>query len=162
AGIRPLAGPLSPTVASSLARQRRLLARSLVLVTLTACFAASTATFNATYRQQAAVDARLTNGADVTVVEPPGATVGPDAAAQLRRTRQLRNVAFHYAGVVKEFPTAPRDSFIVANADYVARATGSDAVGSFLLDTSGGGGAGVAARVRAVVGTQAKVSDLST
>src|SRR5207237_524808 len=36
------------------------------------------------------------------------------------RSGQFREVAFHYAGVVKEFPTAPRDSFLVANADYVA------------------------------------------
>ena len=45
---------------------------------------------------------------------------------------------FHYAGVAKEFPTAPHDSFFVANADYVAAATGSDAVGVFLVDTGGG------------------------
>ena len=28
---------------------------------------------------------------------------------------------FHYAGIVKEFPTAPKDSFFVANADYIAQ-----------------------------------------
>ena len=45
---------------------------------------------------------------------------------------------FHYAGIVKEFPTAPKDSFFVANADYVAKATGSDAsVDAYLLDTGG-------------------------
>lgn len=38
---------------------------------------------------------------------------------------------FHYVGVVREFPTAPSDSFLVANAEYVADATGSDAVGAF-------------------------------
>ena len=27
---------------------------------------------------------------------------------------------FHYVGVAKEFPTAPHDSFLLANADYVA------------------------------------------
>ena len=30
--------------------------------------------------------------------------------------RQLITVPFHYAGIVKEFPTAPKDSFFVANA----------------------------------------------
>ena len=40
-------------------------------------FAVSTATFNATYQQQAEVDAQLTNGADVTVTEPPGAPTRP-------------------------------------------------------------------------------------
>ena len=248
--LRPLAGPLAATVAASLARQRRLLASALVLVALTVAFAASTATFNATYRHQAGVDALLTNGADVTVTEPPGSGAGPGAAAtfaavpgvagveplqhrfayvgadlqdlygvrpstivaatdlqdayfaggsargliaalatrpdnvlvsaetvrdfQLRpgdtitirlqdgRSGQFRDVAFHYAGVVKEFPTAPRDSFLVANADYVARATGSDAVGAFLLRTSGAAPATVADRVRQRVGTAATVEDIDT
>ena len=82
---RPLAGGLAGTVAATLSRQRRLLTRSLVLVALTLAFAISTAVFNSTYRQQAEVDARLTNGADVTVTEPPGAAVGPQAAADARR-----------------------------------------------------------------------------
>ncbi|HTC80708.1 MAG TPA: FtsX-like permease family protein, partial [Acidimicrobiia bacterium] len=83
--VRPLAGPLAETVTASLARQRRLIGRAVVLVGLTASFAASTATFNATYRQQAEVDARLSNGADVTVTESPGTVVGPRAAADLAR-----------------------------------------------------------------------------
>ena len=77
APLRPLAGELAPTVAATMGRQRRLLARAVALVALTAAFAASTAVFNATYQQQAEVDARLTNGADVTVTESPGARVGP-------------------------------------------------------------------------------------
>jgi len=247
--LRPVSGPLAGTVAASLSRQRRLLARALVLVSLTVSFAASTAVFNATYRQQAEVDARLSNGADVTVTESPGAAVGPAAAAlsrvpgvravepvqhrfayvgadlqdlyrvqpgtivaatklqdayfaggtarqlmarlaaqpdavlvsaetvrdfQLRpgdqlllrlvggRTRQLQEIAFHYAGVAKEFPTAPKDSFLVANADYIARMTGSDAVGSFLVDTGGASPRAVAARIRNLVGDQAQVSDIVT
>jgi putative ABC transport system permease protein len=249
-GVRPLAGNLAGTVAASMSRQRRLLARALVLVTLTASFAASTAVFNSTYRQQAQVDARLTNGADVTVTESPGAAVGPGYAARLtkvagvkrvepiqhrfayvgadlqdlfgvraasiasatklqdayfqggtarqlmamlgarpdsilvgaetvkdfqlrpgdrlvlrlqdNRTKQLRDVAFHYAGVAKEFPTAPRDSFLIANADYVAKATGSDAVGAFLVDTGGASPTAVAGRIRQVVGAQAEVIDVGT
>ncbi|TML86559.1 MAG: FtsX-like permease family protein [Actinobacteria bacterium] len=248
--VRPLAGNLCGTVAASMSRQRRLLARALVLVTLTASFALSTAVFNSTYRQQADVDARLTNGADVTVIESPGARVGPAGAARLAkvagvehvepiqhrfayvgadlqdlygvrpasivaatklqdayfvggtarklistlsarpdsilvsaetvhdfqlrpgdrlmlrlqdaRTKQLRDVVFHYAGVAKEFPTAPRDSFLVANADYVARTTGSDDVGSFLVDTGGASPQAVAGRIRAVVGAEAKVIDIRT
>lgn len=31
------------------------------------------------------------------------------------RTRRLVTVPFHYQGVAKEFPTAPKDSFFVAN-----------------------------------------------
>src|SRR5439155_9956642 len=66
------------------------------------------------------------------------------------RTKQLREVLFHYLGVVKEFPTAPRDSFLVANAAYVAQATGSNAVGTFLVDTHRSPKA-VAAAVRRLV-----------
>ncbi len=71
--VHPLAGELSDTVAASLQRQRRLVAHGAALVALTVAFAASTAVFNATYRQQAEVDAVLTNGADVTVTTSPGA-----------------------------------------------------------------------------------------
>ncbi len=41
---------------------------------------------------------------------------GPDHA--------YRVVSFTFIGVVREFPTAPRDSFLVANADYIAEKTG--------------------------------------
>ncbi len=248
--VQPVAGHLAGTVTASMSRRRRPLARAVTLVALTAAFAGSTAVFNATYRQQAEVDARLSNGANVTVTESPGARVGPGLARRISRvpgvkaveplqhrfayvgsdlqdlygvrpatvvgatrlqdayfaggsakeltgklaaqpdsllvsqetvkdfqlspgdrvtlrlengrTRQLRNVTFHYAGVAKEFPTAPRDSFLVANADYVTHSTGSDAVGSFLIDTAGGSPARVAARVRAVIGPSAKVSDIGS
>jgi putative ABC transport system permease protein len=246
--LRPLAGELSATVAATMGRQRRLLAGAVTLVALTAAFAASTAVFNSTYQQQAEADARLTNGADVTVTESPGARVGPRGAAALSRvagvksveplqhrfayvgadlqdlygvrpqtigaagklqngwfsggsaqqlmqslaarpdgvlvsqetvhdfqlrpgdllrlrlqngqTKQFRTIAFHYVGVAKEFPTAPRDSFFVANRDYVAKATGSDAVGSFLVQTDGTDPATVARRIRARVGTGAQVTDI--
>jgi len=247
---RPLAGRLAPTVAASMARQRHVLARAVVLVALTVSFAASTAVFNTTYRQQTEVDALLTNGADVTVTEPPGVAAPPVDAARLaevpgvtsveplqhrfayvgadlqdlygvrpstvvgatklqdayfaggtaRRlidrlatrpdgllvsaetvkdfqlspgdqvtlrlqdnaTGSYQAVPFHYVGVVREFPTAPKDSFLVANADYVAQATGSGAVGAFLLDTQGSSPKVVADRVRSVVGASAQVQDLST
>jgi putative ABC transport system permease protein len=248
--LTPLAHGLSPTVAATMSRQRRLLARGLALVALTGAFAGSTAVFNSTYNQQATVDARLTNGSDVTVTESPGARVGPGEGARLARvagvssveplqhrfayvgadlqdlygvrpqtigaagklqnswfqggtasalmkklaarpdavlvaadtvkdfqlqpgdlvrlrlqdstTGKLKTVPFHYAGVAKEFPTAPRDSFLIANASYVARQTGNPAVGTFLLQTSGAGPHTVAQRVRQVVGTSAQVSDIQT
>jgi putative ABC transport system permease protein len=248
--VRPTAGELSATVAATMARRHRDLARATALVALTAAFAASTAVFDATYEQQAGVDARLTNGADVTVVESPGTAVGPGGAAplarvagvtgvepmqhrfayvgadlqdlygvrpatiarggelqdawfqggsarglmatlarrpdsvlvsaetvrdfQLRpgdtlrlrlqngRTKRFVTVPFRYAGVAKEFPTAPTDSFLVANAGYVTRRTGSAAVGTFLLRAGGDSPARVAARVRRVVGTSAQVSDIET
>ncbi len=247
--LRPLAGELAPTVAATMSRQRRLLAKSLALVALTAAFAGSTSVFNSTYQAQAEADARLTNGADVTVVESPGVSVSPAAGtAQLEKipgvgrveplqhryayigadlqdlygvrpatitsagklqngwfqggsaadlmkiiakdptailvsaetvkdyqlhpgdrinlrlqngvTKQLTTVAFHYEGVAKEFPTAPKDSFFVANQAYVAAKTGSPAIGSFLVQTDGTNPATVAKRIAAVVGSGAAVSDI--
>ncbi|MEV6445170.1 FtsX-like permease family protein [Amycolatopsis sp. NPDC051716] len=80
---------------------------------------------------------------------------------QDNRTKELRTVPFHYAGVVKEFPTAPKDSFFVANAGYLSRTTGSDAVGAFLVDTGGTGQAEVAAALRTRLGAGATVTDLT-
>ena len=248
AALKPLASGLAPTVAATMSRQRRLLASAVTLTVLSAAFAGSTAVFNSTYQQQTEADARLTNGADVTVTESPGANVGPRAAAKLvrvggvqsveplqhrfayvgsdlqdlygvrpqtitaagklqdgwfqggsaqglmqelakrpdgvlvsaetvrdfqlhpgdllrlrlqdERAQHPTTVPFHYIGVVKEFPTAPKDSFFVANRDYVAQRTGSAAVGDFLVQTDGTSPAAVARRVRAVVGPGAKVTDL--
>ncbi|MFF0009953.1 FtsX-like permease family protein [Streptomyces sp. NPDC005374] len=245
---RPLTATLAGTTAAVLTRRRRPLARSVVLLALAVSFAVSTAVFNATFQQQAEVDARLTNGADVTVTEPPGAHLAPGAASALKvsgvrhveplqhrfayvgsdlqdlygvrpdtiakatslqdayfaggtahqlmrrlaqrpdnllvsvetvndfqlspgdtvnlriqdaRTKALRTVPFHYAGIAKEFPTAPKDSFFVANASYIAKATGSDAAGAFLLDTGGSHQKQIAAQLRRQLGTGATVTDLT-
>jgi putative ABC transport system permease protein len=247
--LRPLAGELAPTVSATMSRQRRLLARAVALVALTAAFAGSTSVFNSTYQAQAEVDARLSNGADVTVTESPGITVGaqqgisqlkkvpgvasveplqhrfayigadlqdlygvrpqtitnqgklqngwfaggtaanlmqilarqPDAILvsaetvkdyqlhpgdrinlrlQNGRTKQLTTVPFHYVGVAKEFPTAPKDSFFVANQAYIAARTGSDAVGSFLVQTDGTSPGAVSKRISTVLGSSALVSDI--
>jgi putative ABC transport system permease protein len=248
--LASIGGQLAPIVAATMGRQRRMLAGAVTLVALTAAFAASTAVFNATYQQQAEADARLSNGADVSVVQSPGTVVGPGGANALasvpgvksieplqhrfayvgadlqdlygvrpqsilsagklqngwfaggtakqlmdtlaRRpdnllvsqetvkdfqlqpgatvrlrlqdgvTKQLKTVQFHYVGVAKEFPTAPKDSFLVANQGYVARATGSDAVGTFLVQTDGTNPATVASRIRKQVGTSAAVTDIVT
>ncbi len=248
--LRPIGGQLAPTVAATMARQRRMLAGAVTLVALTAAFAGSTAVFNATYQQQAEADARLSNGADVSVVESPGTVVGPSGAAALAKvrgvksieplqhrfayvgadlqdlygvrpasilsagrlengwfaggtakqlmdtlaqrpdnllvsaetvkdfqlhpgatvrlrlqdgvTKQLKTVPFHYAGVAKEFPTAPKDSFLIANQAYIAKATGSDAVGTFLVQTDGTSPATVAGRIRRQAGTSAAVTDIVT
>jgi FtsX-like permease family len=86
----------------------------------------------------------------------PAALGGVDGSAQVGG----RAPPFRYAGVAKEFPTAPTDSFVVANAGYVARATGSDAVGTFLVQTDGSGARAVAGRVRRLVSPDAKVTDI--
>ncbi|MGW3624248.1 FtsX-like permease family protein [Streptomyces sp. NPDC000880] len=245
---RPLTGTLAGTTAASMSRQRRPLARSIVLLALAVSFAASTATFNATYKQQAEVDAQLTNGADVTVTESPGVSVGPDAGRSLKvagvrhvepvqhrfayvgadlqdlygvqpstitsatslqdayfaggtakalmaklaarpdsllvseetvkdfqlspgdtlnlrlqdsRTKALHTVPFHYAGIVKEFPTAPKDSFFIANAGYVAKTTGSNAIGAFLINTGGTHQKTVATQLRHRLATTATVTDVT-
>ena len=250
--IRPLSGGLSDTVAASLQRQRRLVARGATLVALTIGFAASTAIFNATYRQQAEVDAILSNGADVTVTTSPGTNVSPTssqattiaatpgvhhvepiqhrfayvgadlqdlyginaatilASGRLQNgyfqggtaremidrlaaqpdavlvsaetvhdfqllpgdaitlrlqdstTKQYINVPFHYVGVAKEFPTAPHDSFLLANAAYITATTGTDAIGAFLIDTGGTNITTVADSLRQQLGTTATVTDLDS
>jgi putative ABC transport system permease protein len=247
--IAPLTGRLAEPGAAAFTRQRRLLARSIVLLALAVSYAVSTAVFNATYRQQAEADAQLTKGADVAVTPAPGNHAAPgqatalaaipgvrrvepiqhrlayvgaslqdlygvrpdtvttatalqdayfqgDSAAQLMgvlaakpdavllnaetvqdfqlrpgdqlnlriqddTTKELRTIPFHYAGIVKEFPTAPRDSFLVANASYVAQQTGSDDVGAFLIDTGGRDQPAVAAAIRDKVGTAATVTDIT-
>jgi putative ABC transport system permease protein len=78
------------------------------------------------------------------------------------RTHQLVTVGFHYVGVVSEFPTAPKDSFFITNAAYVTQKTGSNAVGTFLVNTGGTNSSAVAARVRALVGPTVNVTDIST
>lgn len=49
---------------------------------------------------------------------------------------QYHVVPFRFIGVVREFPTAPKDSFLVANANYIATKTGTDAVEVVLLRAS--------------------------
>ena len=50
---------------------------------------------------------------------------------------QYHVVPFRFVGVAREFPTAPRNSFLVANADYVAEKTGDAAAEIVLMRTSG-------------------------
>ncbi len=53
------------------------------------------------------------------------------------RDHQYHPVPFKFIGVAREFPTAPKDSFLVANAAYVARMTGSDASEYVLMRAKG-------------------------
>jgi putative ABC transport system permease protein len=81
---------------------------------------------------------------------------------QDRLTQALVNVTFRFVGIVKEFPTAPRDSFLVTNAAYVGSATHDTSPSTYLIDTAGSSPAAVAAAVRQVVGVGPKVSDISS
>lgn len=248
--LSPIAGKLSEAVAASLSRQKKTVARGVLLVVLAISFAVSTAVFNATYQAQSHVDAQLTNGADVTIAGPqfstpnsklaelkaiPGvlnvqamqhryAYVGndlqdlygidpvrigeatslsdayfangnarealgalskqPDGVLvseetvrdfqlvpgdrlnlrlQDARNHQYHIIPFRFIGVVREFPTAPKDSFLVANASYIARVTGNDAREIVLIKTAGDSSK-VAAIVRKVVDNMAgvKVTDLQS
>jgi len=40
-------------------------------------------------------------------------------------THQYKAIPFTFVGVALEFPTAPKDSFLVANAAYIAAQTGT-------------------------------------
>jgi putative ABC transport system permease protein len=72
-------------------------------------------------------------------------------------------VPFTFVGIAREFPTAPHDSFIVANATYVARSTGTPSVQTLLIRTSTSPTA-VADEVRNLLGptSGATVQDIVT
>jgi putative ABC transport system permease protein len=72
-------------------------------------------------------------------------------------------VTFHFLGVVREFPTAPKDSFLIANASYIAQQTGSSAAEIVLLHTNGNP-ADLAMQVRGVMSTLpgARVTDIGS
>jgi putative ABC transport system permease protein len=249
--LSPIAHGLSGVVASSMSRQRRLLARGLVIIALAVSFAISVAVFNTTYANQARVDAQLTNGADVSVSTTGSAslpasllptiekTIGVAAAEPMQHRfayvgndlqdlygidpgkiakattmsnaffsggsasqvldklastpdgvlvaeetvkdfqlhpgdlirirllnaadHEFHPVDFHYVGVAREFPTAPRDSFLVANASYVARETGSQGYETLLVKTNGSPQV-VAAGIRSALGpmSAATVKDVET
>ena len=251
--LRPLAGePRRHGRRDACAGSAALLARGVALVALAVAFAASTAVFNATYRQQAEVDAgsptaptspspsrpaRASDPAgrrgsprspgvehvepmqhrfayvgadlqDLYGVDPATIVAAAPAAGRVlpgrhratsssrrwprsptpcscqRRDRhdfQLRpgdrSACASRTGAPSSYVDGavplrgrrqrssrprPRDSFLVANADYVARATGSDAVGAFLVDTGGTTRGASPTRLRGtVVGTAATVTDIA-
>lgn len=80
---------------------------------------------------------------------------------QHAQDHQYHSVKFHFIGVVREFPTAPRDSFLVANATYVAQQTGAHGAEIVLLQTTGSPTQlATAARKVAASLPGAKVSDI--
>ena len=72
-------------------------------------------------------------------------------------------VEFHYVGIAREFPTAPHDSFLIANASYVAQQTDNPAPQTLLVRTSGSPPA-VAQSIRMALGpaSGATVQDIVT
>ena len=55
----------------------------------------------------------------------PGDTV--NLRLQSAADHQYHMVPFTFVGIAREFPTAPKDSFLVANEAYIAKSTGADA-----------------------------------
>lgn len=70
-----------------------------------------------------------------------------------RATGHFKVVPFHVVGVVQEFPSAPRDSFMVTNLPYLERATHDPGPNVLFVKTSGDP-VGVAKRVAAATRTQ--------
>jgi putative ABC transport system permease protein len=78
-------------------------------------------------------------------------------------TKAYKPVSFHVVGQVSEWPTAPKDSFIVANAGYIAQQTGSNAVGTFLVSTNTPARTAAALRsLKSPATTGAQVQDISS
>lgn len=82
---------------------------------------------------------------------------------QFASDRQYHVVPFHYIGIVREFPTAPTDSFLVANASYLSQVTGYTGAETVLMRVKGSPTT-VAERARAIVADipGVKVTDLGT
>jgi len=75
---------------------------------------------------------------------------------------QYHVVPFTLVGVVREFPTAPKDSFLIANAGYLAAQTGIPAREVVLLQASGAA-AGLTTQARALTAdlSGVQVTDLA-
>jgi putative ABC transport system permease protein len=82
---------------------------------------------------------------------------------QNAKDHQYHPVAFHFIGVVREFATAPHDSFILANGDYVAAQTG-DSAREILLIRGNVSPAQLASEVKPIAATLpgARVTDLGS
>jgi putative ABC transport system permease protein len=72
---------------------------------------------------------------------------------------QYRPIDFHVVGLITEFPTAPKDSFIIANSTYLASRTGSADANTFLISSASPTGTS-AALARELAGTGAHVADV--
>ncbi|HDZ74895.1 MAG TPA: ABC transporter permease [Aurantimonas coralicida] len=82
---------------------------------------------------------------------------------QNAKTHQYEAIPFKFVGVGLEFPTAPKDSFLVANASYLATQTGSSAH-ELLLVRSLGDPKALAATIRQDLGSTSgyTVTDLES
>ena len=82
---------------------------------------------------------------------------------QLAADHHYHTIPFHFLGIVREFPTAPKDSFLVANADYIVQQTGIKSQEIVLMRTDGDA-AQLAAAARRTVSSLAgaRVTDIGS
>ncbi|HKR09404.1 MAG TPA: ABC transporter permease, partial [Gemmatimonadaceae bacterium] len=82
---------------------------------------------------------------------------------QSAKDHQYHPVPFHFIGVVREFSTAPHDSFILANASYVAEQT-ADSAREVVLVRSNIAPAQLAARIKPIAASLpgARVTDIGS
>lgn len=73
----------------------------------------------------------------------------------------LRQVDFQMVGVALEFPTAPKDAFLVANLDWVRRQTGDERI-SFVLASANGDPVDAGRRLAGRLGPGWTVEDLTS
>ena len=73
----------------------------------------------------------------------------------------LKTVDFTMAGIALEFPTAPKDAFLVANQAYVVAQTGNDRI-SFVLARADGDVGAASANLARRLGSGWQVADLGT
>ncbi|HEY6056669.1 MAG TPA: ABC transporter permease, partial [Candidatus Limnocylindrales bacterium] len=76
-------------------------------------------------------------------------------------TGTLKTVEFSMAGIALEFPTAPRDAFLVANQSYVVARTGDDRI-SFVLARADGDVGPASANLARRLGTGWQIANLGT
>jgi putative ABC transport system permease protein len=76
-------------------------------------------------------------------------------------TGTLETVDFTMAGIALEFPTAPKDAFLVANLGYVVAQTGNDRI-SFVLARADGDVGSASSRLAARLGSGWQVANLDT
>lgn len=76
---------------------------------------------------------------------------------------QYHVVPFRFLGVVREFPTAPKDSFLIANASYIAQQTGNEAA-EIVLMRANGNPADLASQAQHMLGSLpgARITDIGS
>jgi len=88
---------------------------------------------------------------------------GDELNLRFKDTRDSVGIPFRFVGVVREFPTAPKDSFLVANSSYLASQVESG-LHSTILIRCNGDPSQIAREVSRIISpiAGAKVSDIAT